>query len=1096
MRKTRRAVVLLLLAFFLFSAPARGEGTLPCEHGHTAFRVLREPACDSPGEEAEYCQDCGAEIPGTSREIAPLEHVYQYVPSREPTCTQDGYEEYAQCALCHEIPDGILVLPATGHTRGESAQTGLTQSSCTQDGGYDTVVCCTVCGTELERVHTVIPASGHSFGPSHVIQKPDCTESGLEGRTCQKCGFTETWSLDAKGHDFGPSYVITASTCKENGLEGQECRDCHFVETWPLPLGAHVPGEGVNIKQVYPTCEKAGSYQFVHYCKICNTMLDKKDCNWKPTGHKWGEWMVLKVPSSDENGLASRICENDKTHVDDMIIPAGTRLGFNFGSVATSNHCPVIFQNGFSLEGNQILLGAGSEGVIQIFPQPGQEVDQVFWLIHGEKVELTALGDGRYKLPPLSSFPWNPEQYYLESDLEVVFREEQEADPFSSFPWNPEENLLKSDLDVIFREGQEAVFSGNGTDVRNEGKLSEQEAEAIRCRLKEMFTEELSRLFFQYGSWLEDKGPGIADVYVCNISSTWGEAYEYFRDAISWHKKTGDTELTAMENIASLMDILKNPDTLYEIAYGTAEGTLVFRAGDVVQFVCDISVLREKLKELLPEGQSTDGKPDDSPGENEKGTQGETGGSGGGDGSGGSGRSGSDGGGGRSGGGGDGGGGSGASFVAEGGPYSSVSGESTGEAVGAKTEQGIQNVVQSMMDAIEASREATRRGIMPDMNPAPGSEGKSSGMTPGKITLLPGQAGNEKSQVTGSERSSEGTITLTDDLKTSRISAGGGTSDPPILSPEGAWKAIQEVFSRIMIRGTGTDQKMEDAQAATDSMNAASVMPEQDMNPAPGSEGKSSGMTPGKMTPPPGQAGNEKSQVTGSERSSEGTITSTGDLREGDISAGSAISAPPVIALGGVRNPIQEVFSRIKSQKTGTDQMMKDAQSATDSMNAASFGGTRLVEGSDGLLPPPGGGDDGHGSSSRDGWEGNSTSDGQNFSDDSSAAGQEVRPVNPPSASPGTGELVRAGGKAAEAAAGQNTQNPEPDPGAGKETSQPYSRRLSHWDITSNKRTVLTNLLERMKQREEKKGEVTESERTDMVGIPGQSPGPLTLGDF
>ena len=47
-------------------------------------------------------------------------------------------------------------------TPADAVTENYTDSNCTEDGGYDTVIYCGVCGDELKRTHTVIPEKGHS----------------------------------------------------------------------------------------------------------------------------------------------------------------------------------------------------------------------------------------------------------------------------------------------------------------------------------------------------------------------------------------------------------------------------------------------------------------------------------------------------------------------------------------------------------------------------------------------------------------------------------------------------------------------------------------------------------------------------------------------------------------------------------------------------------------------------------------------------------------------------------------------------------------------------------------------------------------------
>ena len=90
-----------------------------------------------------------------------------------------------------ETVPGTVTIAAQEHVAGAAVRENETAPSCTTEGGYDEVVCCTVCGAEMERTHYVIAAAGHSWGPWTVTKEPGETEEGRETRTCESCGLTE-----------------------------------------------------------------------------------------------------------------------------------------------------------------------------------------------------------------------------------------------------------------------------------------------------------------------------------------------------------------------------------------------------------------------------------------------------------------------------------------------------------------------------------------------------------------------------------------------------------------------------------------------------------------------------------------------------------------------------------------------------------------------------------------------------------------------------------------------------------------------------------------------------------------------------------------
>ncbi len=154
--------------------------------------------------------------------IDKLGHTEETIPGKAATCTEDGLTEGTKCSVCGEILKAQEVIPALGHALGN--WTVHTAPTCTKpgeerrtcwrcphyigrdlaplghkpgdevienkvdmtydpaigkayDGGYDTVVYCTVCKSELSRVITVLHPVAYN-----VEQKELYTElqSGLD----------------------------------------------------------------------------------------------------------------------------------------------------------------------------------------------------------------------------------------------------------------------------------------------------------------------------------------------------------------------------------------------------------------------------------------------------------------------------------------------------------------------------------------------------------------------------------------------------------------------------------------------------------------------------------------------------------------------------------------------------------------------------------------------------------------------------------------------------------------------------------------------------------------------------------------------------
>ena len=70
-----------------------------------------------------------------------------------------------------------------------------------------------------ETKYAVCPS--HSYGAWVTTKAPTCTESGIETRTCAKCGVSENRAIPATGHHYDA--VATAPTCTEKGYTTHTC---------------------------------------------------------------------------------------------------------------------------------------------------------------------------------------------------------------------------------------------------------------------------------------------------------------------------------------------------------------------------------------------------------------------------------------------------------------------------------------------------------------------------------------------------------------------------------------------------------------------------------------------------------------------------------------------------------------------------------------------------------------------------------------------------------------------------------------------------------------------------------------------------------
>ena len=208
----------------------------------------KEATCTATGlTEGKKCATCG-EVLLAQVETAAKDHVEKILASRDPTCTLEGMREGTVCAVCGIVLSAQVTVPALGHTESETVVENKVEPDCTNDGSYDTVVYCSVCGDEVSRETTTVAARGH-------------TEETVAGK---------------------------AATCTATGLtEGKKCSVCGEITVKQdlIPVEAHTNGETVNENKKAATCTLAGSYDSVVYCSVCDAQITRETVTVKALGH-------------------------------------------------------------------------------------------------------------------------------------------------------------------------------------------------------------------------------------------------------------------------------------------------------------------------------------------------------------------------------------------------------------------------------------------------------------------------------------------------------------------------------------------------------------------------------------------------------------------------------------------------------------------------------------------------------------------------------------------------------------------------------------------------------------------------------------------
>ena len=221
-------------------------------------------------------------------------------------CENEGsYDEVVYCEVCgEEVSRETIVIDALGHTEAEAVVENEVDADCVNDGSYDEVVYCSVCGEELSRETIVVDALGHTEAEAVVENEvaPDCENEGSYDEVvyCSVCGeelSRETITVDALGHDYEAE--VTAPTCLEGGYTTYTCA-CgdSYVADETDALG-HTEGEVVYENVSDATCTEGGTGDAVIYCSVCGEELSRITSTVPALGHTEAEAVVENEVDAD-----------------------------------------------------------------------------------------------------------------------------------------------------------------------------------------------------------------------------------------------------------------------------------------------------------------------------------------------------------------------------------------------------------------------------------------------------------------------------------------------------------------------------------------------------------------------------------------------------------------------------------------------------------------------------------------------------------------------------------------------------------------------------------------------------------------------------
>ena len=273
--------------------------------GHTeVVDAAVAPTCTVTGKtEGKHCSVCN-EVLVAQTVVDALGHTEKTLDAVEPTCTATGLTAGKQCTVCDEITVAQTVVAALGHTKGEAVVENEVDPDCENDGSYENVTYCTVCGVETSRAKVTVDALGHDYDTA--VTDPTCTAEGYTTYTCSVCGdnYKDDY-VDALGHTEVP-HDAKAPTCTAIGWEAYvTCSRCDYTTYVEKAALGHDYAEEFTT-DVAATCTTVGSKS--KHCSRCDAKTEVTEI--PATGHSFGDWTETKAPTCTTKGEERRDCAN------------------------------------------------------------------------------------------------------------------------------------------------------------------------------------------------------------------------------------------------------------------------------------------------------------------------------------------------------------------------------------------------------------------------------------------------------------------------------------------------------------------------------------------------------------------------------------------------------------------------------------------------------------------------------------------------------------------------------------------------------------------------------------------------------------------
>ncbi len=342
--------------------PARAEICNGVHHEHNFEKIIVAPTCTEKGYTTYTCSDCGEEY--TTGKVDATGHKMSVNDKTEPGCVNTGSTSGVICSICgeifveqEEIPavghsyNSIVIAPtctsngytmfvcsacddtyitdevdALGHTKTDTVIENRVDATCNDDGYYDEVIYCAVCGEKVSKETKIIPATEqHSYKATTV--ESHCMTDGYTTFICSVCGDTYTETIVATGHSL---ITVDAKepTCTEVGYEAYEyCSVCDYTTFKEIEALGH---KVVVDDKIDPDCLNKGFTSGAR-CSICNEVFVEQE-EIPAVGHIYDS--VVTAPTCTTDGFTTYTCHCGDTYTDDEV----SALGHTDGDVVEENY--------------------------------------------------------------------------------------------------------------------------------------------------------------------------------------------------------------------------------------------------------------------------------------------------------------------------------------------------------------------------------------------------------------------------------------------------------------------------------------------------------------------------------------------------------------------------------------------------------------------------------------------------------------------------------------------------------------------------------------------------------------------------------------